>query len=167
MAEGRRFLIRPRTETTPMKKHRFLLPALLGLTLGSLPAQSWTPVPEPEKSPGDLRVLIDPASPLNSLEHQLVNASYDQRGEFAVAFDTASLAVRRRVDEMRAQGLDLDDAASGNLEEARTFGAQMFRDLSLSTEETWRTSRHNALMALRKIRSSFDAVRQTASLRRS
>ena len=146
-----------------MKNKHFFLPAVLGLALGSLSAQSWTPVREPDKSPGELRVLLDPASPLESLERQLVNATYDQRGQLAAAFDTASLSVRSRIAELRAQGLDLDDAAENNLEEARSFGGQIFRDLSLSTEETWQTSRHNALMALRKIRGSLDTLQRTAS----
>ena len=58
-----------------MKNKHFFLPAVLGLALGSLSAQSWTPVREPDKSPGELRVLLDPASPLESLERQLVNAN--------------------------------------------------------------------------------------------
>lgn len=146
-----------------MKNHHLFLPAVLGLTLVSLPAQSRTPVPEPAKPQDELPVRLDPASPLDSLERQLVDASFEQRGELATAFETASLSIRRQIAELKAQGLSLDDAASGNLEEARTFGAQVFRDLSLSTEETWRTSRHNALMALRKIRGTLETVQRTAS----
>lgn len=146
-----------------MKTKLLLTPALLGLMLVSLPAQSRTPVPEPEKRQDELHVVVDHASPLDSLERQLADASYEQRGALAAAFDTVSRAVRQRVAEMRAQGLDFNDAASGNLDEATNFGGQAFRDLSLSTEETWRTSRHNALMALRKIRGTLETLQRTAS----
>lgn len=145
-----------------MKIHSPFLPALLGLTLVSLSAQSWTPVPEPEKPQNELRVLLDPASPLDSLERQLIDASYEQRTDLATAFDRANRSVAQRIAELNAQGLNPDDAAEGNLDEAREFGQQAFRDLSLSTEETWKTSRHNALMALRKIRGSLSTVQRTA-----
>ena len=145
-----------------MKTSSLFLPAVLAL--GSLSAQSWTPVPEPEKTPGDLRIVIDPAAPLDSLERQLVDASYEQRSDLATAFDLANRSVRQQVAEMNARGLSLSSAASDNLEEARDFGRQAFRDLSLSTEETWQTSRHNALMALRKIRGSLSTLQRTASV---
>lgn len=146
-----------------MKNHLLIPLAVLGLTLVSLSAQPRTPVPEPAKPQDELPVQLDPASPLDSLERQLVDASFEQRGDLATAFESASLSVGRQIAELKARGLKLDDAASGNLEEARSFGAQVFRDLSLSTEETWRTSRHNALMALRKIRGTLETVQRTAS----
>lgn len=146
-----------------MKPSLSFLPAVLGLTLGSLSAQPWTPVPEPEKPDSELRVQLDPASPLDSLERELVTATYEQRSNLATAFDTANLSIDYRIAELNAQGLNLDDAATDNLGEARTFARQAFRDMSLSTEETWVTSRHNALMALRKIRGSLDTIRRTAT----
>lgn len=147
-----------------MKNNYLLLPALLGFTFSGLPAQPWTPVPEPAKPQSELRVQVDPSSPLVSLEKQLVGATFEQRGELATAFDAVALTVSQRVAELRAQGLNLDDAASSNLDEASDFGQQAFRDLSLSTEETWRTSRHNALMALRKIRGTLETLQRTASV---
>jgi hypothetical protein len=147
-----------------MKNNHCLLPVLFGLTLGSLAAQPWTPLPEPDKPQSELRVEVDPGSPLVSLEKQLVGATFEQRGELATAFDAVALAVSQRVAELRAQGLNLDAAASSNLDEASDFGQQAFRDLSLSTEETWRTSRHNALMALRKIRGTLETLQRTATI---
>jgi hypothetical protein len=140
------------------------LPSLLtGLLLvSSLAAQSYTPVPEPEKPQADLPVRIDASAPLDSLEEQLKNASFDQRGELAAAFDTVNRSLEARVAELRNYGAELDDAASENLSEARDFGRQTFRDMSLTTEETWQTARHNALMALRKIRNSLQTLQRTA-----
>ncbi len=145
-----------------MKPTSLLLPTLL--VFSSLSAQSWTPLPEPEKTQDELRIVIDSESPLDSLEKQLVDASYEQRSDLATAFDQANRSVGHRIAEFNAQGLNLSGAAADNISEARDFGRQAFRDLSLSTEETWQTSRHNALMALRKIRSSLNAAQRTATV---
>jgi hypothetical protein len=140
----------------------------IGLLLASsLAAQSFTPVPEPEKPQADLPVRVDPAAPLDSLEEQLKEASFDQRGALATAFDTVNRSVEARVAELRNYGAELDDAASDNLSEARDYGRQAFRDMSLTTEETWQTARHNALMALRKIRNSLQTLQRTALVTQS
>lgn len=144
-----------------MKKQLLLLPGFLGLALGSLCAQSWTPVPENTRPQTELRVQVDPAAPLDSLERQLVSAPFDQRGALATAFDSVNRSVEGEIASLNSQMGSLNTAASGNLTEARSFGTQAFRDLSLSTEETWQTSRHNALMALRKIRNSLETLKRT------
>ncbi len=133
------------------------------LLAGSLSAQSWTPVPPSDNPQADLPVRLDPSSPLDSLEEQLKNASFDQRGALATAFDTVNRSVEARVAELRNYGAELNDAATGNLSEARDFGRQTFRDMSLTTEESWQTARHNALMALRKIRNSLETLQRTAT----
>lgn len=147
-----------------MKTPSLFFPAVL--VLGSLSAQSWTPVPEPEKTPGELRIVLDSTAPLDSLEKQLIDASWEQRSDLAHAFDLANRSVRQQVAELNAGGLSSSSAASDNLDEARDFAQQAFRDLSLSTEETWVTSRHNALMALRKVRGSLSTLQRTASVGR-
>lgn len=147
-----------------MKNNLIILPAVLGLTLVSLPAQSWTsPVPMPERPQGDLRVQLDADSPLDSLERHLVHASFDQRGELAKAFEQVYLSVRQQISRLGAQGVDLNDEARASLNDANDFGRQAFRNLSLTTEETFHTSQHNALMALRKIRGTLENLHLTAS----
>lgn len=144
-------------------KRSFLLslPAAAFL-LNPLGAQPMTPVPEPDKPPGQLAVRLDAGDPLQSLENQLAYGSFDQRGDLATAFDVVNRSVDGEVAELRSQGLALSPEALGNLESARDFGRQAFRDLSLTTEETWRNGRHIGLVALRKIQDSLDVLRRTA-----
>jgi hypothetical protein len=137
------------------------LPAAAFL-LNPLGAQPMTPVPEPDKPPSQLVVRLDARAPLDSLEAQLAYGSFDQRGDLATAFDVANRSVDVEVAELRSQGLLLSPEALSNLESARDFGRQAFRDLSLTTEETWRNSRHIGLVALRKIQDSLAILRRTA-----
>jgi hypothetical protein len=130
--------------------------------LNPLGAQPMTPVPEPEKPPGQLAVRLDAAAPLDSLVSQLADGTFDQRGELATAFDVANRSVDVEVAALRSQGLVLSPEALSNLENARDFGRQAFRDLSLTTEETWRNSRHIGLIALRKIEDALAVLRRTA-----
>jgi hypothetical protein len=141
---------------------------MVGLFLSNtLAAQSWTPVPEPQNPQADLPIRVDTTAPLDSLEEQLKNASFDQRGALAAAFDTVNRSLDSRIAELRTYGAELDDAAAGNLSEARDYGRQVFRDMSLTTEETWQTARHNAVMALRKIRNSLQTLQRTALVSQS
>ncbi len=146
-----------------MKYSPVLSAALLALSLASLAAQPMAPVPEREKTPDELAVRLDSAAPLASLESQLASASFDQRGDLAAAFDVVNRSVDERVAALRAEGLVFSPEASDNLESAREYGRQAFRDLSLTTEETWRTGRYVGLVALRKIQNSLAALQRTAT----
>lgn len=140
-----------------------LFPLLVALlTTSSVTVLAQLAVPEPEVPQGDGPILLDPASPLDSLENQLAAAGFDQRGALATAFDAANLTVDQRIAELRAQGLTLSDEAAANLASARDYARQAFRDLSLTTEETWVSARHNGVMALRKIRGSLQVLQRTA-----
>jgi hypothetical protein len=149
-----------------MKMNSLVPLSLALLSLGTLPVLAQLAVPEPAPANADLPIRLDNAAPLDSLENQLASASFDQRGALATAFDAAVLAVDERVAEFRSQGLELADEALANLATARDDARQAFRDLSLTTEETWQTARHNGVLALRKIRGSIQVLRQTASVPR-
>jgi hypothetical protein len=142
-------------------KSPFILIVLL-LTVSLLRAQPLMPVPEPQKPQAELPVRLDSAAPLDSLEKQLVNASFEQRGDLATAYDVANRSLDARVAELKARGLILSPEAAANLESARDYGRQAFRDLSLTTEETWRGGRHVGVMALRKVQDALEALQRTA-----
>jgi hypothetical protein len=149
-----------------MKISRSLLPALLTVgALGSLPAQ--LAVPEPPPANVDQPVIVSPEAPLVSLDAQLGTAAFDQRGNFAKAFDEANALVDTKVAELRSRGLVFADEATTNLEAARESARAAFRDLSLTTEETWATARSNALQALRKIQDSLADLEKSATPRQA
>jgi hypothetical protein len=136
------------------------------LTLGalvSLPAQ--LAVPEPPPANVDQPIIVSSQAPLASLDAQLGVAAFDQRGSFATAYDEANRLVDGKVAELRSRGLIFADEASTNLEAARENAREKFRDLSLTTEETWQTARTNALQALRKIQDSLKDLEKSATPR--
>jgi hypothetical protein len=142
-----------------MKTNSLLLFALAcGLT-----ASAQQMVPEPEPANLDGPVILSRVAPLASLESQLAGAAFDQRGALATAFDEANLSLDGRAAALRAQGLTAADAAEANLDEARNQARQAFRDLSLTTEETWKAARHNAMSAVRKIRECLEVLDRTAT----
>src|SRR4051812_34577762 len=106
-------------------------------------------VPEPRPPNADQVPVVNTDAPLVSLDAQLGNAVYDQRGAFASAYDEANRQVDVQVARLRTRGLIFTDPASANLANARDEARIVFRDLSLTTEETWQTARHNAVNALR------------------
>ncbi len=145
-----------------MKKS--FLPLLVLLSAGGLStAFSQAAIPEPELPNVDQPVVLTGADPLASLEEQLNSGPFDRRGAFATAFDEAERTVDARLSEMRARGLVFADEAESNLTLARDGSRQAFRDLSLTTNETWQSARHNAVLALRKLRGSLGALERTAT----
>jgi hypothetical protein len=126
-----------------------------------LPAQQAVP-PPPPANPRQA-VHLDARDPLKSLASQLGEAVFEQREAFVTAFADADRSVDAKQAELRAQGLVASDEAKGNLDSARAAAAQAFHDLSFSTTDTWRTARHNALLAVRKILAALDDLEATAS----
>lgn len=138
------------------------------LILGALsPLAGQLAVPEPPPLTADQPVVVSSDAPLASLDAQLGVAAFDQRGAFASAYDEANRLVDTKVAELRARGLTLAEEASLNLEAARENARQVFRDLSLTTEETWQNARHNALQALRKIQESLRDLEKSATPRQA
>lgn len=134
--------------------------------LPSLPAQAQAPVPMPALVDGDQPVVLSTATPLRSLEEQIEMSGFDRRGALSTAYDQVNQWVDTRLAELRAQGLEFVDEAEVNLEDAREIARNTFRDLSLTTVETWGTAQHNAVMALRRIRASLEDIERTATLPR-
>src|SRR3954462_14832423 len=120
---------------------------------GALLAQYDVPQPTPPNADQPPIVNTDP--PLASLDAQLGTAPYAQRGAFASAYDEANRQVDVQVARLRSSGLLFSDPASANLANARDEARQVFRDLSLTTEETWTTARHNAVNAIRKVQDAL------------
>lgn len=144
-----------------MNISRFILPALLALS----PLAAQLAVPEPPPANIDQPIVVATDAPLVSLDAQLGTAAFDQRGAFAKAFDEANVLVDAKVAELRTRGLVFADEATANLEAARESARSAFRDLSLTTEETWQTARSNALQALRKIQDSLADLEKSATPR--
>lgn len=139
------------------------LPALALLALSPLVAQ--LAVPEPPPANVDQPIVVSPNAPLASLDAQLGTAAFDQRGAFAKAFDDANALVDTKVAELRSRGLVFADEASANLESARESARNAFRDLSLTTEETWQTARSNALQSLRRIQDALNDLEKSGTPR--
>lgn len=146
-----------------MNISRLFLLALLALP----PLAAQLAVPEPPPANLDQPIVIAPEAPLMSLDAQLGTAAFDQRGAFAKAFDDANALVDVKVAELRSRGLVFADAATANLDAARDSARSAFRDLSLTTEETWQTARSNALQALRKIQESLQDLEKSATPRQT
>jgi hypothetical protein len=127
----------------------------------SLPAQLAVPPAPPPNA--ELPPVISAEAPLLSLESQLGPAVFDQRGAFASAYDEANRLVDVQVAQLRARGLVFAEEASANLSAARDEARQVFRDLSLTTEESWTTARHNAMNALRKVQLALLDLEKTAT----
>jgi hypothetical protein len=141
---------------------RFL--AVLALAAGiSLPLAAQFDVPEPTPPGADRAPVVDRNAPLASLDAQLGNAVFDQRGAFATAYDEANRLVDVQVARLRSDGLIFAPQAEANLANAREEARQVFRDLSLTTEETWTTARHNGVNALRKIQDALVDLEKTAT----
>jgi hypothetical protein len=107
--------------------------------------------------------IVNTEAPVASLDSQLGTAVFDQRGAFASAFDEANRLVDVQVARLRSRGLIFGEEASTNLTSAREEARQAFRDLSLTTEETWPTARHNAVSSLRKIQDALVNLEKTAT----
>lgn len=136
------------------------------LVLGALsPLAAQLAVPEPPPANVDQPITLAADAPLASLDTQLGTAAFDQRGNFAKAFDEADQLVNGKIAELRSRGLTFADEASANLEAARESARSAFRDLSLTTEETWATARSNALQALRKIQDALKDLEKSATPR--
>jgi hypothetical protein len=136
------------------------------LLLGALsPLAAQLIVPEPPPANVDQPIAVSPDAPLASLDQQLGTAVFDQRGAFATAFDEANRLVEVKVAELRSRGLVFADEAVINLEAARDSARGAFRDLSLTTEETWQTARSNALQSLRRIQDSLQDLEKSATPR--
>jgi hypothetical protein len=120
-------------------------------------------VPEPRPPNADQVPIVNTEAPLASLDAQLGTAVFDQRGAFASAFDEANRQVDVQVAQLRARGLVFADPAAANLANARDEARVVFRDLSLTTEETWQTARHNAINALRKVQDALVDLEKTAT----
>lgn len=137
---------------------------LLTLAAGAaLPLAAQFDVPEPTPPNADQPPIVNRDAPLASLDAQLTTAVFDQRGAFATAYDDANRLVDAQVARLRSQGLIFAPAASANLANARDEARQVFRDLSLTTEETWVTARHNAVTALRKLQDALADLEKTAT----
>lgn len=109
------------------------------------------------------QVTISQTNPLISLEDQVKNGGFEKRSAFLGAFDQANLAVDAKLAELRARGLTLTDEAITNLDNVRQASRQTFRDMSLTTVETWETARDNAVSALRRLRGTLENIERTAT----
>lgn len=139
--------------------------SIAALFLGAGLAFAQAPIPEPQPpNVASQPVLLSQSAPLMSLEQQVSTAAFDQRGAFAAAFDQANAAVDAKVAELRARGLVFADEAETNLVDARDQGRQAFRDLSLTTNETWQTARDNAVIAMRRLRAALENLERYATL---
>jgi hypothetical protein len=142
--------------------HLSLLALALAGAFATVSAQLAVPPAPPLNA--DQPPVVSTEAPLASLEAQLGAAIFDQRGAFAAAFDEANRLVDVQVAQLRARGLIFADEASANLAVAREEATQVFRDLSLTTEESWTTARHNAMSALRKIQDALKDLEKTATV---
>ncbi len=145
-----------------MKIPRLALIVLLAtLSNSMLPAQLAVPEPPPANAGQPPVVSIE--APLASLESQLGTAQFDQRGAFATAYDEANRLVDIQVAELRSRGLIFAEEATSNLTVAREETKQVFRDLSLTTSESWQSARHNAMLAVRKIQDALKDLEKSAT----
>jgi hypothetical protein len=142
--------------------HLSLLALAAAGAFASLSAQLAVPPAPPANA--DQPPVINTEAPLASLESQLGSAVFDQRGAFASAYDEANRFVDVQVAQLRARGLIFAEEASANLAAAREQAKQVFRDLSLTTEESWSTARHNAMNAIRKIQVALVDLEKTATV---
>lgn len=140
----------------------FATVALFG-PAGLLAQEAVPEAPQKSQATEEAVIQLDPAQPLLSLEKQVRTAEFDHRGAFAKAFDRANESVDAKIAELKSRGLTFADAAENNLATARDQGRQAFRDLSLTTEETWKTARDNATSATRKIRGALEDLEKTAA----
>lgn len=154
--------MRVETNPMPMKSRLLTLLAACACT-GASVAFAQAQIPEPESPATGQPVLLNAQAPLLSLEEQVKVGSFDQRGAFATAFDTANQAIDGQVAALRAQGLVFADEAEANLADARDRARQAFRDLSLTTSETWQSARDNALISLRRIRGAMQDLQRFAT----
>lgn len=132
----------------------------LGATLAHAQASALDldpPTPTTPQAP----VTLNPMSPLQSLEQQAKTASFDQRSAFLTAFDQANQSVDTKVAEIRSRGLVPTDEALTALDDARLAARQTFRDMSLTTVETWDTARTNAVSVLRRLRVALEDVERS------
>lgn len=141
--------------------HRSILALAAAGALVRLSAQ--LAVPEPPPANADQPLVVNTATPLASLEAQLGPAAFDQRGAFATAYDEANRLVDVQVAQLRSRGLIFADEAMANLTVAREDAKQVFRDLSLTTSESWQNARHNAMSALRKIQDALQDLEKSAT----
>jgi hypothetical protein len=135
----------------------------LAVTGALSPLAAQLAVPEPPPPNADQPPVVNTEAPLASLDSQLGTAVYDQRGAYASAFDEANRLVDVQVARLRTRGLVFAPEAVTNLATAREDARQVFRDLSLTTEETWATARHNATGALRRIQDALTDLEKTAT----
>ncbi|MDB6166120.1 MAG: hypothetical protein JWQ83_1260 [Lacunisphaera sp.] len=143
-----------------MKK--LFLPVLLLATTAGF-AQTSAPIPEPAPLVPDQAVVLAANDPVLSLEAQVKNGAFDQRGAFATAFDEVNRTVDVRVAELRAAGYVFADEAANNLALARDRARQAFRDLSLTTNESWVTARTTTVLAMRNLRGALQDLERTAA----
>lgn len=139
----------------------FLIALATSGALSTLSAQYDVPQSTPPNA--DQLPIVNNAAPLASLDAQLGTAVFDQRGAYASAFDEANRQVDAQVARLRSRGLVFAEEASANLASARDQARQAFRDLSLTTEETWATARHNAVNSVRKIQDALADLEKTAT----
>lgn len=122
------------------------------------------PVERPALISSDAPVVLSSSEPLRSLEYQIKGSDFDRRGALSSAFDEISTYVDLRVSALQARGVGLVDEAEGNLSVALDIARNAFRDLSLTTEETWHTAQENAVLALRRIRGALEDLERTATV---
>ena len=153
-----------RLRLPPMKKFpTLLLAAFVGGGVANVLAQTSAPIPEPTPLAPDQAVVLASHDPIFSLEAQVKIAGFDQRGALATAFDEANRAVDARVAELRAAGYVFADEAANNLVLARDRAQQAFRDLSLTTNDSWTTARYTAVLAMRRIRGALQDLERTSA----
>jgi hypothetical protein len=139
-----------------------LLISAAWFVLAATTASAQAPVPQPAGIDSDVPVILPVSDPLRALEDQIKQSDFDRRGALSAAFDEVSSHVDVRLAGLQARGLDLADEAETNLTSARDSARSTFRDLSLTTEETWRTAQENAVAALRRIRGALEDLERTA-----
>lgn len=139
-----------------------LLISAAWFVLAATSASAQAPIPQPARIDSDMPVILSTSDPLRSLEEQVKQSDFDRRGALATAFNEVSSFVDARLSGFQARGLDLADEAETNLTSARDSARTTFRDLSLTTEETWRTAQENAVVALRRIRGALEDLERTA-----
>jgi hypothetical protein len=142
--------------------HLSLLVLAAAGTFATLSAQLAVPPAPPANA--EQPPVINTDAPLTSLETQLGSAIFDQRGAFASAYDEVNRLVDGQVAQLRSRGLVFAEEATANLTVAREQAKQVFRDLSLTTEESWTNARHNAMSALRKIQDALKDLEKTATV---
>src|SRR4051812_1452151 len=89
--------------TQPIRPMKASMISLLALaTTGALSVSAQYDVPQPTPPNADRPPIVNDAAPLASLDMQLGNAVYDQRGAYASAFDEANRQVDVQVARLRA-----------------------------------------------------------------